>query len=108
MECRTDCGACCIAPSISSPIPGMPQGKPANTRCIQLSERNLCLIFGSPLRPKVCASLQPSPEMCLTHRDEAITWLLELELATGPELNAADERDGNQCAYTSLIRHRQA
>ncbi|MCV5990540.1 YkgJ family cysteine cluster protein, partial [Escherichia coli] len=20
MECRTDCGACCIAPSISSPI----------------------------------------------------------------------------------------
>ncbi|HED3481006.1 TPA: YkgJ family cysteine cluster protein, partial [Klebsiella pneumoniae] len=23
MECRTDCGACCIAPSISSPIPGM-------------------------------------------------------------------------------------
>ncbi len=62
----------------------MPQGKPANTRCIQLSERNLCLIFGSPLRPKVCASLQPSPEMCLTHRDEAITGLLELELATAP------------------------
>ncbi|PLL56625.1 Fe-S-cluster oxidoreductase, partial [Klebsiella pneumoniae] len=30
----------------------MPQGKPANTRCIQLSERNLCLIFDSPLRPK--------------------------------------------------------
>ncbi|MGK3606278.1 YkgJ family cysteine cluster protein, partial [Klebsiella variicola] len=40
MECRTDCGACCIAPSISSPIPGMPQGKPANPRCIQLSEHN--------------------------------------------------------------------
>lgn len=38
--------------------------------------------FRLPLRPKVCASLQPSPEMCLTHRDEAITWLLELELAT--------------------------
>ena len=79
MECRTDCGACCIAPSISSP-----QGKPANTRCIQLSEHNLCLIFGSPLRPKVCASLQPSPEMCFTHRDDAITWLLDLELATAP------------------------
>ncbi|SXF33116.1 YkgJ family cysteine cluster protein [Klebsiella variicola] len=84
MECRTDCGACCIAPSISSPIPGMPQGKPANTRCIQFSEHNLCLIFGSPLRPKVCASLQPSPEMCFTHRDDAITWLLDLELATAP------------------------
>lgn len=56
----------------------------ANTRCIQLSEHNLCLIFGSPLRPKVCASLQPSPEMCFTHRDDAITWLLDLELATAP------------------------
>ncbi|MGU7695722.1 YkgJ family cysteine cluster protein, partial [Escherichia coli] len=29
MECRPDCGACCTAPSISSPIPGMPDGKPA-------------------------------------------------------------------------------
>ncbi|HAI50813.1 MAG TPA: zinc/iron-chelating domain-containing protein, partial [Enterobacteriaceae bacterium] len=28
MECRPDCGACCIAPSISTPIPGMPHGKP--------------------------------------------------------------------------------
>ncbi|WP_142793362.1 YkgJ family cysteine cluster protein, partial [Klebsiella pneumoniae] len=51
--CRSDCGACCTAPSISSPIPGMPDGKPANTRCVQLSEQNLCLIFGSPLRPAV-------------------------------------------------------
>ncbi|MDP3170542.1 MAG: YkgJ family cysteine cluster protein, partial [Polaromonas sp.] len=24
MNCRPGCGACCIAPSISSPIPGMP------------------------------------------------------------------------------------
>lgn len=84
MECRPDCGACCIAPSISSPIPGMPQGKPANTRCAQLSENNLCNIFGSPLRPKVCSSLQPSPEMCLTHREEAIIYLLNLEDETSP------------------------
>jgi Fe-S-cluster containining protein len=27
MPCRNGCGACCIAPSISSPIPGMPHGK---------------------------------------------------------------------------------
>jgi Fe-S-cluster containining protein len=27
MDCRAGCGACCIAPSISSPIPGMPDGK---------------------------------------------------------------------------------
>ncbi|MGL4778393.1 MAG: YkgJ family cysteine cluster protein, partial [Aeromonas veronii] len=24
MECRSGCAACCIAPSISSAIPGMP------------------------------------------------------------------------------------
>ncbi|WP_417313966.1 YkgJ family cysteine cluster protein [Enterobacter sp.] len=84
MDCRPDCGACCTAPSISSPIPGMPEGKPANTRCVQLSDNNLCLIFGSPLRPKVCAGLQPSAEMCGTTRAQAITWLLELELLTAP------------------------
>lgn len=82
MECRPECGACCIAPSISSPIPGMPQGKPANTRCVQLSETNLCNIFGSPLRPNVCASLKPELEMCATNRDDAITWLLHLEQST--------------------------
>ncbi len=84
MECRPDCGACCTAPSISSPIPGMPNGKPANTRCVQLSANNLCNIFGSPLRPKVCSGLQPSREMCLTSRDEAMTYLLTLEAATAP------------------------
>ena len=84
MECRIDCGACCIAPSISSPIPGMPQGKPANTRCVQLSETNLCMIFGSPLRPKVCSGLQPTAEMCGSTREQAITYLLELEALTAP------------------------
>ncbi|MCV5948120.1 YkgJ family cysteine cluster protein [Escherichia coli] len=84
MECRTDCGACCIAPSISSPIPGMPQGKPANVRCVQLSNDNLCNIFGSELRPKVCGNLRPSPDMCSTDRDAAITYLLHLESSTAP------------------------
>ena len=84
MECRPDCGACCIAPSISSPIPGMPQGKPANVRCVQLSDDNLCRIFGSGLRPNVCRSLKPSQEMCLTNRDEAMTWLIDLEALTAP------------------------
>lgn len=82
MECRTDCGACCIAPSISSPIPGMPDGKPANTRCVQLSAGNLCNIFGSPLRPRVCGSLQPEREMCGTRRDEAMAYLIHLERLT--------------------------
>ncbi len=84
MECRTDCGACCIAPSISSPIPGMPQGKPANTRCVQLADDNTCKIFGSPLRPAVCASLQPNAGMCFSDREAAMTFLINLEAATAP------------------------
>lgn len=84
MDCRSDCGACCTAPSISSPIPGMPEGKPANTRCVQLSDTNLCMIFGSPLRPKVCSGLQPGAEMCGSTRQQAITYLLELEALTAP------------------------
>ncbi|MEB7277058.1 YkgJ family cysteine cluster protein [Enterobacter asburiae] len=84
MDCRPDCGACCTAPSISSPIPGMPEGKPANTRCVQLSDTNLCMIFGSPLRPKVCSGLQPTAEMCGSTRGQAMTYLLELEALTAP------------------------
>lgn len=82
MQCRSDCGACCIAPSISSPIPGMPQGKPANVRCVQLSEDNLCNIFGSIHRPNVCSSLRPSLDMCHTNREEAMAYLIHLEKLT--------------------------
>ncbi len=84
MECRINCGACCIAPSISSPIPGMPQGKPAGVRCVQLNEQNLCKLFQSPLRPAVCGGLQPHPDMCFDSRERAITYLLDLEAATAP------------------------
>lgn len=80
--CRLGCGACCIAPSISSPIPGMPQGKPAGVRCIQLSKDNLCNIFTSPLRPMVCSSLKPSIEMCGMENEEAMKYLTQLEKDT--------------------------
>ena len=62
----------------------MPEGKPANTRCVQLSDTNLCMIFGSPLRPKVCSGFQPTAEMCGSTRQHAITYLLELEALTAP------------------------
>lgn len=84
MDCRSDCGACCTAPSVSSPIPGMPDGKPANTKCVQLADNNQCKIFTSPLRPKVCANLQPSSEMCGTTRQQAMDYLIYLEAATAP------------------------
>jgi Fe-S-cluster containining protein len=81
-ECRAGCGACCIAPSISSPIPGMPNGKPAGVRCVQLDDMNRCRIFGSAERPKVCAGLRPSVQMCGDSREHAMAWLGELEMLT--------------------------
>jgi Fe-S-cluster containining protein len=84
VDCRAGCGACCTAPSISSAIPGMPGGKPAGVRCVQLAQDNRCLIFGSPDRPACCSGLQPSREMCGSSREQAIRWLEELEQATAP------------------------
>ncbi|QAU33573.1 YkgJ family cysteine cluster protein [Janthinobacterium sp. 17J80-10] len=83
-SCRNGCGACCIAPSITSPIPGMPSGKPAGVRCAQLDAQNGCRIFGDPRRPAVCASLQPSTEMCGDSPAQAMHWLTRLEAATSP------------------------
>ncbi|GAA5187170.1 YkgJ family cysteine cluster protein [Ferrimonas gelatinilytica] len=82
MQCRLGCGACCIAPSISSPIPGMPAGKPAGVRCIQLDERNLCRLFGRPERPEVCAAFKPDSDICGGTDQAALRVLTELEAAT--------------------------
>jgi len=62
----------------------MPHGKPANTPCIQLDEQQRCKIFGSPLRPKVCAGLKPSAEMCGATSQQAMTFLIHLEALTAP------------------------
>ncbi|WP_308419203.1 YkgJ family cysteine cluster protein [Andreprevotia sp. IGB-42] len=84
LSCRPRCGACCIAPSISSPIPGMEGGKPAGVPCIQLDENLQCKIFGHPDRPAVCAGLQPSFEMCGENKGQAMFYLTQLEIATDP------------------------
>lgn len=83
-DCRAQCGACCTAPSITSPIPGMPNGKPAGVRCVQLGDDERCRIFGKPERPAFCGGLQPSREMCGDTREQAIRWLDALERATAP------------------------
>lgn len=85
MACRVGCGACCIAPSISSPIPGMPDGKPAGVRCVQLTPDNRCRLFGQPQRPAVCCNLRPSAEMCGDTARQALRRLAWLELETMPD-----------------------
>ncbi len=84
MNCRSGCSACCIAPSISSPIPGMPRGKPAGVACVQLAADGRCQIFGQPSRPEVCSSLRPEPAMCGTSREQALAILADWEKQTAP------------------------
>lgn len=82
MECRAGCGACCIAPSISSPLPGMPNGKAAGVRCLHLTDDFLCAIFGHPERPSVCSGFAAEPDVCGNSRDEAIKLIGWLEQVT--------------------------
>ena len=84
MDCRTGCAACCIALSISTPIPGMPQGKPAGVRCAQLTQDHRCQLFGQAERPEVCTRLRPLEEMCGGTAREAYSYLARLERLTAP------------------------
>ena len=84
VSCRPGCGACCIAPSITSPIPGMPDGKPAGVPCIQLDADLRCRLFGRPERPAFCGGLKPSQDMCGRDSTHAMRWLATLEQATAP------------------------
>ncbi len=84
MECRKDCGACCIAPSINSPLPNMPHGKPAGVRCANLSKDNLCKIFGDPERPQLCDGFKAGPDVCGASREEALQLIALLEAETAP------------------------
>ncbi|MFO8000357.1 MAG: YkgJ family cysteine cluster protein [Marinilabilia sp.] len=79
MECRQNCGACCIVPSISSPLPEMPAGKPAGVACIHLTEDHRCGIFHSPDRPAVCAGFRAEKLVCGETREEALKILSELQ-----------------------------
>lgn len=85
MACRPGCGACCIAPSITSPLPRMPAGKPAGVRCAHLTLEQACDLFGHPDRPAVCGGLKPSLEMCGKSVEQALHWLAKLEQLTAPE-----------------------
>lgn len=77
-----DCRVGCIAPSISSPMPGMPRGKPAGLRCLHLTRDHRCALYGKPERPEVCKRLRASDETCGQSAREAFMWLARVERAT--------------------------
>ncbi len=94
MECKPNCGACCVAISISSPIPGMPQGKPAGVACVNLDlERLTCRIWGRDDYPEVCRRFLPCAEICAS-REVAMATLTALEIATAPDGPGRRGRDG--------------
>lgn len=81
-ECRVGCGACCICISISSPMPGHPNGKPGGVRCANLTSDNRCGIFGHPERPRVCDGFKAERLFCGDTNDEAFQILTALENST--------------------------
>ncbi|MFI5345616.1 MAG: YkgJ family cysteine cluster protein [Elusimicrobiota bacterium] len=84
MDCRPGCAACCIAPSISSPLPGMPNGKPAGVRCANLNAEGLCRLWGGADYPAVCRGFRPMPDVCGENAEQARALISALEKATGP------------------------
>lgn len=83
MECRK-CGACCVALSISSPIPGMPEGKPAGKRCVHLDDSDLCDIYAEPGRPRACLEFPPMLDTCGSSREKALALMSTMEEMTKP------------------------
>ncbi|MCL5041036.1 MAG: YkgJ family cysteine cluster protein [Gammaproteobacteria bacterium] len=84
MQCRSGCAACCIAPSISSPMPGLPEGKPAGVACPHLDAAWRCRLFGKPERPAVCAGFQAEMAICGDSREEAMQIISLLEQVSLP------------------------
>jgi len=80
MDCHTPCGACCIAPAISSPLPNMPHGKPAGVRCANLGEDLLCSVYD--IRPPVCRNFTAALDTCGSDHEEALKLIGELERLT--------------------------
>jgi hypothetical protein len=81
MDCRK-CGACCVAPSITTAIPNMPHGKPAGVRCANLNNGNECTLYAKAGRPRFCIGWQPMPEVCGQGFQEAMIRIAMLEQAT--------------------------
>lgn len=86
MQCRQNCGACCIAPSINRSFYGMPNGKPAGVACVHLDIAMSCTLFGDERRPALCDAFAAEREICGDHRGQAMARLEALELLSTPDV----------------------
>lgn len=85
MQCRSACGACCIAPSINQGFYGMPDGKPAGVPCAHPDAQMGCRLFGDPRRPALCDDFKAEALICGDNREQALRILDELEILSKPE-----------------------
>jgi len=85
MKCRIGCGACCIAPTITSPLPNMPDGKPSGVACVNLDTVTLtCRIWGQENYPEFCASYRACEEICGSTKEQALKNIYYLDELTRP------------------------
>ena len=82
MECRVGCGACCIAISISSPLPGHPEGKEAGVRCVHLTVCRTCSLWGTSDFPDICRRFDADEELCGKNSREAELNIIRWEKLT--------------------------
>ena len=80
MNCHDNCAACCIAPTITSALPNMPNGKPAGIPCVNLDENLRCIAYNQ--RPSVCRGFQPSDYSCGSNHEQALELISALEIQT--------------------------
>ena len=57
----------------------MPHGKPAGTRCVQLTPDNRCRLFGLPSRPAVCCEFAPEVAVCGEDYEQAMQRITAME-----------------------------
>ena len=61
-------------------MPGMPDGKEAGIRCINLMVDYRCAVYNDSRYPEVCAGFNPEPEFCGSTQEEAMKILGSLSL----------------------------
>lgn len=85
MKCRKGCAACCIYTTITSPLPGMPEGKPRGVPCINLDMNTLmCRIWNTDIYPEFCKKFVAQADCCGNSREEANRLIEEMDKATTP------------------------
>jgi uncharacterized protein len=71
-----------VTSTARSQIP--PALKPAYARRVQLTDANLCALFGKPARPAICRRLRPEPAMCGANCTEAMRMIAATETFSAP------------------------